>query len=193
MTTGRFGSSSEFRILNSAFYRLAGAVHRTETVIAQILAVIMTIAITAEVVSRYVFRQPLGWTTEVSEWLLLAITFLGASMVLRNEGHVRVDLLLRIAPVRVRRVMDVASAVLGLTICAVATFYTAKTAYGEYAQNVLTINVLKFPRFWLLSFFPLGFLFLSVEWALKLIVRTEAMLRGRDPHVPVGDGNGVDI
>jgi len=160
--------------------RLIDVILKIQMTIAQLLVISVVVIITAEVVSRYFLGQPLGWSVEVSEWALLAITFLGAAIVLRDDGHVRVDVLIRVLPVRARRIVGIFAALIGFGICSLAFYYTAQTAYGEYVQNVLTINVIKFPRFWLLLFFPIGFFFLALEWLRKLIIAIEELITGRD-------------
>ena len=163
-------------------FRVVGSILQGKTFAAQVLVLGTTALITAEVVSRYFLGRPLGWSVEISEWALLAITMLGAALVLRNDGHVRVDLVIRALPTRARRVVDVLAASIGFCVTALACYYTAKTAYGEYVEGILTIHVLKFPRFWLLLFFPLGFLFLALEWLRKLLVSIETLMTGREPQ-----------
>ena len=170
------------RVERWAGFRAVGSILQAKTFAAQALVLGTTALITTEVVSRYFLGRPLGWSVEISEWALLAITMLGAALVLRNDGHVRVDLVIRVLPTRARRVVDVLAALIGFCVTALACYYTARTAYGEYVEGILTIHVLKFPRFWLLLFFPLGFLFLALEWLRKLLVSIEALITGREPE-----------
>lgn len=138
-----------------------------------------TVLITCEVVTRYLFRQPFGWSVEVSEWALLAMTFLGAGWVLRQDGHVRVDVLVNALGGRTRAIADLAAALVSFAVCALALFYTTKTTFGEYQSGVMTIQLLRFPRFWLLAFIPLGFLFLALEWLRQLLRALEALRHAR--------------
>ena len=46
-----------------------------------------------EVFMRYFLNSPTSWTLEISEYCLLWITFLGTAWLLREDGHVKVDLL----------------------------------------------------------------------------------------------------
>ena len=183
----RSGSGGISRIHRWVGFRVVGSISRAKWIAAQFLVLGTTALITLEVVSRYFLGRPLGWSVEVSEWALLAITFLGAAMVLRNDGHVRVDIVTRALPPNARRVASVAASAIGFSVSLLACYYTAKTAYGEYLAGILTIHVLKFPRFWLLMFFPLGFLFLTLEWLRKLLVGIEALITGREPETQVGE------
>ena len=62
-----------------------------EIVAAQIILVAFLALSTLQVVSRYVFDAPLVWTEELSANLLIWMTFLGATAILRSDSHVRVE------------------------------------------------------------------------------------------------------
>ncbi|MEM9630833.1 MAG: TRAP transporter large permease subunit [Pseudomonadota bacterium] len=60
-----------------------------------VLAVLaMLISVNIEVVGRSFFGHATIWVTEVSTYLVVAITFLGAAFVAGRDGNVRVDILL---------------------------------------------------------------------------------------------------
>lgn len=77
---------------------LIGGLSRTLGILA-VLAMIL--AINTEIVSRTLFGHATIWVTEVSTYLVVAITFLGAAHVALRDGHVRVDLVInRLSPAR---------------------------------------------------------------------------------------------
>jgi len=57
-----------------------------------ILGLVMMIAIVIDVIMRHFFNRPSGWVVEYSEYALLYITFLPAAWLLRQDAHVRLDL-----------------------------------------------------------------------------------------------------
>jgi len=74
--------------------------------------VVMFCAFILQVVSRYLFNAPLGWTSEVCVIAYLWIAFWGGGLMLRRQDQVRFDLLYqRMAPQR-RRIM----ALMGSTV-----------------------------------------------------------------------------
>lgn len=150
--------------------------------VAELLSVGIAILITCEVISRYLFRQPLGWSVEFSEWALLGITFLGAGLVLRRDGHVRVDIVINALRGRVRAAVDLIAVFICLGVSLLAFYYTMKTTYYEYQSGVVTIQVVRFPRFWLLTLIPLGFFFLAIEWLRKLLVAIDAFTKAGKPR-----------
>ena len=62
-----------------------------------IFIVMMTVCL--NVLMRYAFNRPIMGVEEITEYLLLLITFIGSAWLLREEGHVGVDILMvRLSP-----------------------------------------------------------------------------------------------
>ncbi|MGV3493687.1 MAG: TRAP transporter small permease [Ramlibacter sp.] len=85
--------------------RLLKPLHRfAEAVAAGLLAVIF-VAFIVQIVLRYVFNWPVGWTTELSLAAWLWLVLWGAAFVLKDDEEIRIDLLVdRVGP-RARRVL----------------------------------------------------------------------------------------
>jgi TRAP-type C4-dicarboxylate transport system permease small subunit len=64
--------------------------------------VVLVVIAAAGVFMRYVVGQPFKWTEEVSKALVVCFTFLGASTVMRRDGHISIDVLVRRLPPRLR-------------------------------------------------------------------------------------------
>ncbi len=64
-----------------------------------LVLVITTLAlIFTNVLLRYGFHRTLTWAEELSRFLFIAITYIGASAGVRTKGHIVVDLLLVVFP-----------------------------------------------------------------------------------------------
>jgi C4-dicarboxylate transporter DctQ subunit len=57
-------------------------------------AFIVTI-VTTEVVLRYVFKHSLIFTEELSRYLMVWIVFLGGALAVRDEAHIRINILVK--------------------------------------------------------------------------------------------------
>src|SRR6266702_7218851 len=82
-------------------------------VIAFCLAV-MVVLVFGNVVLRYGFNSGIAISEELSRWLLVWLTFLGAIVALRQHAHLGVDTLVRALPPRGRFVCFVVSYLLML-------------------------------------------------------------------------------
>jgi len=79
---------------------------RAENVLAALLGV-MFAAFMIQIVFRYVFNYPTGWTTELTVVTWLWMVLWGAAFVVKEDEEIRIDLLTSIAGRRARLVMAV--------------------------------------------------------------------------------------
>lgn len=131
------------------------------------ILVFMMLAVSVDVLMRYFFGRPLGWTTEISEYSLLYITFLGAAWVLREDGHVSVDLLPDMLSERRRVLLDVFTSLLGTTACLLLTIYGSLVTYNVFVRGIKSITLLGFPMALVHGVIPFGSLFLTIEFARR--------------------------
>jgi len=73
----------------------------------------------ANVVARHVFSASFYWTEEVAVYLNVWCVFLGAALVTRDNGHLRMDLLVNALPKRPAAVLNALSLVATVIVCAV--------------------------------------------------------------------------
>jgi len=113
---------------------------------------------------------------EVSEYLLFAMTFLGAPAVLRASAHTAVDVLTDRLPPRAKRAAALAAHGIGLvTSCGLAWYGYHATAQA-WRDGTLVFKQVTFPEWWLYSFIAFCGALLVIEF-VRLIAKT---LRGED-------------
>jgi len=91
----------------------------------------MAVLVFSNVVLRYVFTSGLAPSEELSRWLLVWLTFLGAIVALRQHAHLGVDTLVRALPPRGRFICFIVSYALMLYADWLLTL-------GSWKQAVLT-------------------------------------------------------
>ncbi len=79
--------------------------HRFAEAVAASLLAIIFVAFLVQIVMRYVFNAPVGWTTELSLAAWLWLVLWGAAFVLKDDEEIRIDLLTARASPRTRRVV----------------------------------------------------------------------------------------
>src|SRR5215216_6676208 len=92
---------------------------------------VMVVLVFGNVVLRYVFNSGIATSEELSRWLLVWLTFLGAIVALRQHAHLGVDTLVRMLPPRGRLICFVLSYLLMLYADWLLTL-------GSWKQTVLT-------------------------------------------------------
>ena len=114
-------------------------------VIALCLAV-MVLLVFGNVVMRYGFNSGITLSEELSRWLFVWMTFMGAVVALRQRGHLGTDMLVARLSVRGKR------AVLGLAYV-LMLFCCALVFQGSWAQTQINLGttsaVLEVPTAWL--------------------------------------------
>src|SRR5688572_32637383 len=107
--------------------RLLDVVIDAFALVAVLILVALVACIGLEVVMRYFFGQPTRWVNEFSEYALLWLAFLAAPWVLREDAHVKVEMLTEALSPRWRFRFHVATSVAGAAICAL--FFWVTTGY----------------------------------------------------------------
>jgi TRAP-type C4-dicarboxylate transport system permease small subunit len=93
--------------MGSLIVRVAAWVQRrSENVIAALLG-IMFVAFIVQIVFRYFFNLPTGWSTELSLVAWLWLVLWGTALALKEKDEIRFDIFTSLAGPRTRRVMAV--------------------------------------------------------------------------------------
>jgi C4-dicarboxylate transporter DctQ subunit len=98
---------------------------RAENVVVALLAV-MFLAFIVQIVFRYFFNWPVGWSSELSVICWLYIVLLGSALWLKEGEEIRFDLLTSSAGPRTRRVVGFVVAVAAVVLFGMALPATIK-------------------------------------------------------------------
>jgi TRAP-type C4-dicarboxylate transport system permease small subunit len=123
--------------------------------------------VTADIVLRNLARTGFSWANEITEYALYLITLLTAPWLLRRGQHVRIDMMLVVAPPRLAWFMEALADVVGLTACLVLVWYGSVMTAQSARLGSLTIKNLVFPEWWLLAPLPACFGLLALEFVLR--------------------------
>jgi C4-dicarboxylate transporter, DctQ subunit len=135
-------------------------------------------AVCLDVVMRYLFNRPMSWVLQVCEYILLYAPFLAAAWVLREDGHIKVDIVLSLMNPGFQRFVHVLSSILGFVVMAVITYYGIEVVGELYLSSQPTLGSYRFPQFAITLAVPLGSLVLAVQFLRRLRPRAEK------PQVP---------
>ena len=102
-------------------FRWANVLSEIAGYLSAVALILATVFMTYGVSLRYFFGKPTVWQTEVSIYLLVFVTFVGAAYGLKHHAHVGVDLLVERLPLRPQLFVRVTTAVLALGVAAVAS------------------------------------------------------------------------
>ncbi len=129
-----------------------------------VILVFTLLVVNYEVVARYVLNQPSAWELEVVEYSLLYLAFLGAAWVLRNDGHIRMDLVLNRLEPRVQVWLNIITSLIGAIICFIITWYGVKVTWDHFQAGLYFAAYLKPPKYIILAIVPVGCFLLSIQF-----------------------------
>jgi TRAP-type C4-dicarboxylate transport system permease small subunit len=144
----------------SALDRLIDAL----AVVAGALLCALVVLILVDVMARYLRWFSLAWGLEATEYMLYAITFLGAPWVLREEGHIAIDLVVERLSARGRRIARLATDALGTVVCAALLYFACRVVWQSYAAGTMVHKSFVFPEWLVFAGMPPIFLILCVVY-----------------------------
>jgi TRAP-type C4-dicarboxylate transport system permease small subunit len=80
--------------------------------------VVMCIAVWAQVGGRYLLNYSIAWTEELATISQIWMVLVGAGVAARHDMHARIEVLLALFPLRIRRALTLATLALGLVFLA---------------------------------------------------------------------------
>ncbi len=122
--------------------------------VAAALVVLLTVLIVCDVAARYLRWFSLTWALEASEYMLYAITFLGAPWVLREEGHIAIELVVERLPERQRMRLRRLTDFLGAAVCALLLVYACRVAWRSYQSGIRVQKSFTFPEWYTFALIP---------------------------------------
>ncbi|WP_346796182.1 TRAP transporter small permease [Halomonas sp. Bachu 37] len=147
---------------------------RPERWLGAMALIIIALISLANVVTRYVTGGSFSFTEEFSIFLLVVLTFAGASVALRRNRHIRIGLVERALPPGLRKVLILFQALCGVIVLGLITWYGGKLAWQEYQWESLSPG-LGLPQWWYLVWLPV----LSAAMLWRLLQQTADRLTGR--------------
>jgi TRAP-type C4-dicarboxylate transport system permease small subunit len=104
--------------------------------------------------------------------MLYGITFLGAPWVLREQGHIAIELLVERLPPGGRRVVRRMTDALGAVVCAALFYYSCRVLWRSYTSGTMVQKSFVFPEWYVFVIVPPVTLILLGIY-LRWIVRAE--------------------
>ena len=136
--------------------------------IAAVIVGLMALAVTFDVVARNLGWGNTGWVVELSEYSLPVATLLVAPYLLYHNQHVRLDVVLTMLPKRGALALERGADVVGMMICAVFIWYSAKLIVDSARLGSMVVKTLSIPEWWQYALIPVSFTLLAIEFARRL-------------------------
>jgi TRAP-type C4-dicarboxylate transport system permease small subunit len=167
------------------FDAFARAASHASGSLASIAVLMLTLSVVYDVVMRYLFTAPTTWGLEYSEYLMVAIVYLGLAPALRNGKHVMIDLVTQSLSEATRRRLRLALHVLAVPYVAVLLWQawelTRRSFVDQRVSQYVSGTPLAIPQ----AIIVLGCALLLVELIARILADAGVPVRGA-PGQPSG-------
>jgi TRAP-type C4-dicarboxylate transport system permease small subunit len=136
------------------------------------LGAAMVVVVAAQVFFRYVLNQSLFWSEELARYILVWLTFLGASVAYRRNAHPRIELFNTRLGAPAARTLRIGAHLVAAAFFGLLVIYGAQFAYFVRLQ---ISPALQLPKWIVMLVMPAGGLLLLLHAAAALAVE----FRGR--------------
>lgn len=142
-------------------------------VLAGVLMAAMMGMIVIDVVLRNLGYQSSAHFFSFTEYFLLLIPLLGAPWLVREKGHIYIELLVEALPAVARRALLWAVLGLCIAVSAALAWYGGAITLQDFLQNEKDVRSFDMPRWILMLSMPLSFGMMALEF-LRYVVRGES-------------------
>ncbi len=133
------------------------------------LLMFSTVGTCVDVLLRYCLNRPIPWMLEITEYVMLYIPFLGAALVLKEDGHIRVDIILNHLSQQARKRLHVFTSFVGGLVMLTYTYWGGQVTLDHWKRGVPALESLKTPMFLILMIIPIGSLFFAVQFFRQMV------------------------
>jgi C4-dicarboxylate transporter, DctQ subunit len=122
-----------------------------------------------QVVGRYIApRYAISWAEEVIVYLIVWGIMLAASQLVRTDGHVRPDLVLRAVSPSLQRWMEVMNCIAAIAFCAGLSWYGWSIVATSWQLDERGSSDLQFPIWLYSAAIPTGALLMTGRYLIRL-------------------------
>lgn len=137
----------------------------------------LMVSVVTSVAMRNLGMQPFAWLFTSAEYGLLYMTMLGAPWLVRERGHVHIELVTAALPDGVRRVVSRMVAAGCVAVSLILAWYGLELFLTNIERNDYDVRAYFYPRWMLTISFPSAFTIMAIEFA-RFVFGPELMHSG---------------
>ena len=137
----------------------------------------LMISVVTSVAMRNLGVQPFAWLFTSAEYGLLYMTMLGAPWLVRERGHVHIELVTAGLPAPLRRIVSRVIAACCVAVSLILAWYGLELFLTNIERNDYDVRAYFYPRWLLTISFPIAFSIMAIEFA-RFVFGPELMHSG---------------
>ena len=107
-----------------AYYKFLNAIEKVEKVILAASMAAMVVLMLYQVILRYVFSASNSWSEELVRYLFILDVMLAASIAVRRNSHLQIDVLINCFSPKLKRIFTIAATLAGIVFLALLFWYS---------------------------------------------------------------------
>ena len=145
--------------------------------IAASMLIWLMVSVVVSVAMRNLGVQPFAWLFTSSEYGLLYMTMLGAPWLVREKGHVHIELVTAALPPSLRRIVSRSVAAACVAVSLTLAWYGLELFLTNLERRDFDVRAYFYPRWLLTVTFPVAFSFMAIEFG-RFVFGSELMHSG---------------
>jgi C4-dicarboxylate transporter, DctQ subunit len=147
-------------------------------VIAGVTLVWLMVSVVVSVAMRNSGLQPFAWLFTSAEYGLLYMTMLGAPWLVRERGHVHIELLTSALRKGPQRIVSRTVAALCVVVCVILAWKGTELFLSNIERNDFDVRAYFYPRWLLTITLPVSFGLMAVEFS-RFVLGSELLHSGQ--------------
>lgn len=157
-------------------------IRRLEYWVAGLILLAGLVLVCLQIFGRSFLEVSLLWSEELSRYLLIWTTYIGAVAATHDRAHIRVEFVLTLLPEPARRAVEIVVAALCLGFCGVLVHAGINLVQDSIFLGLMSAaSNLPVPIWVFQAIVPAGFALMGLRFALRII----ALARGSEMVAPV--------
>ncbi|WP_420339246.1 TRAP transporter small permease [Roseibium sp.] len=125
----------------------------------------LMVSVVGSVLMRNMGMQPFAWLFTSAEYGLLYMTMLGAPWLVREKGHVHIELITSILPPAVRNIVSRSVALACVLVCLILAWQGVELFLKNIERGDYDTRAYYYPRWLLTISFPVSFGLMAIEFS----------------------------
>ncbi|MGE6605991.1 TRAP transporter small permease [Halomonas sp. NPDC076908] len=133
--------------------------------LAAIMLVWLMVAVVLSVVIRNLGLQPSAWFFLSTEYAMFYLTLLGAPWLVRQKGHVHIELLTSVLPPPMLNILSRGVSLLCVVVCGVLAWKGLDLVLLNIERSDYDVRAFFVPKWMLTIVFPISFALMAIEFS----------------------------
>ncbi|TYP55450.1 TRAP transporter small permease [Thermosediminibacter litoriperuensis] len=148
--------------------RVSKIFNNIEEYLVVILLFVMTVVVFWQVICRFVLKASLPWSEEISRYILVWASFLGASIGVKRGAHIGVEAFTMILPAKLKKFVQHFAIILSVLFCLIVFKESLSIIQKQIINNQVS-PAMRIPMWWAYAAIPTGMILMAIRFLQTMV------------------------